>query len=515
MPKKSSSERLLFDLIHSLTKAEKRSFKLYAKRSGDTRSAKFVKLFDIMERLPEYDEQTIINKMGDVTKTQFANQKVHLYAQLLASLRQSYLNHDIDIQLREQLDYIRLLYKKGLYDQSLRLLNRAKGVTGQYRKDLFQLSLLDYEKQIRSQQVFDLEEEQVNELDQETRESMQRFANVQRFFSTAIKLKARFVERGMAKNNVEMEEIEALFPEDLRVIPEEGLAFNERFYLYRAWFWYSYLTYDFDRCTIYAKKWVDLFEESALDDKCRAAFLKGLNRLLQSAFRANDRVHFDQYYERLMNFDQVQDTALASNTALLLTKYRAIQLLNYAFLHGVFDDSLEAVEMALEQVAHSKDFLDRHTLLIIHYKAAIYFFARNELDRALQHADEVVKDPDNLRSDLKGFARIVRLIIYYERAEDDLMERKIRTTYSYLKQQHNLGKYQVTILDFINKLGTIYPQDIKKGFGALKEQLVALQGDKFQSRPLLYFDIISYLDAKIEGRTFAEIVKRKVAERNS
>ena len=188
MSKKSSSERLLFDLIHSLTKSEKRSFKLFAKRSGERQSAKFVLLFDIMERLEEYDEEVIRKKMGGVTKTQFANQKVHLYAQLLASLRQSYLNHDIDIQLREQLDYIRLLYKKGLYDQSLRLLTRAKNTTGQYRKDLFQLSLLDYEKQIRSQQVFDLQEAQVSELDRETMESMQRFSNVQQFFSIAIKL---------------------------------------------------------------------------------------------------------------------------------------------------------------------------------------------------------------------------------------------------------------------------------------------------------------------------------------
>ena len=165
MPKKPSSEHLLFELIHSLTKSEKRSFKIFAKRSGHRQSAKFVRLFDLMEQAAEYDEEAIRNKMGEV---QFANQKVHLYAQLLTSLRQSYLNHDIDIQLREQLDYIRLLYKKGLYDQSLRLLTKAKNVTGQYRKELFQLSLLDYEKQIRSQQVFDLQDAQVSLLDQET-----------------------------------------------------------------------------------------------------------------------------------------------------------------------------------------------------------------------------------------------------------------------------------------------------------------------------------------------------------
>ena len=154
--------------------------------------------------------------------------------------------------------------------------------------------------------------------------------------------------------------------------------------------------------------------------------------------------------------------------------------------------------------------MDDHTLLIIYYKVAIYYFATGDLDMALSMADRVIKSPDSLRVDLKGFARILRLIIYYERADEDRMERKTRTTYSYLKQQQNLGAMQVAILDFINKLGTIYPHDIKKGFKALKKELEALKNDPIEARSLLYFDIISYLDAKIQGKSFGQIVKEKV-----
>lgn len=509
MPKKNSGERLLFDLIHSLTKAEKRSFKLYARRSGDTTSAKFVMLFDIMERMTHYDEVLIIKKLDNVSKAQFSNQKAHLYAQLLASLRQSYLNHDIDIQLREQLDYIRLLYKKGLYDQSLRLLNRAKNVTGQYRKDLFQLSLLDYEKQIRSQQVFDLEERQVNEMDQQTEESLERFGNVQHFFSVAIKLKARFVGKGVVKNEVERLELENTYGKELAQYDEESMFFNERFYLYRAYYWYSYLTYDFANCTRYAEKWVSLFELEKMDTKRRSAFLKGLNRLLQSAFRADDVVYFDKYYDRMLSFDQEESPTLASNTALLLTKYKAIQLFNSIFLHADFHERSEMVEKTLEAVEVHRDFMDRHTQLIIYYKAAIYFFAIDDYERALEMVNRVINDKGNLRSDLKSFARIVRLIIFYEQADEERLERKVRTAYAYLKVHENLGEFQVAILDFIKALGTYYPQEIKKGFSGLKSHLELLKEDRFQSKPLLYFDVISYLDAKIEGKSFVEVVKRK------
>ena len=114
-----------------------------------------------------------------------------------------------------------------------------------------------------------------------------------------------------------------------------------------------------------------------MDDKRKTAFLKGLNRLLQSAFRSNDVSYFDKYYDRLSTFDQQAGPALASNTVLLLTKYRAIQLFNSIFLHANFQEQLSVVEETLQKVGLHKDFMDRHTLLIITYKAAIFFFALN------------------------------------------------------------------------------------------------------------------------------------------
>ena len=267
---KTPNDQLLFELIKSLTKSEKRSFKLFAKRAGRESETKYLKIFDVMDKLDSYNEELIMKKLPGVSKTQFANQKSHLYGQVLASLRLSHLKVDIDIELREQLDYIRVLFKKGLYFQSLRLLSRAKKVTGYYRKDLFQLALLDYEKQIRSQQVFDLQEDYAQQIDEETDQAMDRFNRVQKFFSLASRMKARFVEKGMVKSEQEMNNLKALFYRHLPDYDEASMAFNERFYLYRAFFWFAYLTYDFDNCVRYAERWVLLFQETGLDKKRKA-----------------------------------------------------------------------------------------------------------------------------------------------------------------------------------------------------------------------------------------------------
>ncbi len=52
--------------------------------------------------------------------------KAHLYKQILSSLRLIRSENNIDIQLHEQLDYAGILYNKGLYLQSLKVLDRIK-----------------------------------------------------------------------------------------------------------------------------------------------------------------------------------------------------------------------------------------------------------------------------------------------------------------------------------------------------------------------------------------------------
>lgn len=510
---KTPNEQLLFELIGSLTKSEKRSFKLFAKRSGATSEAKFIRLFDAMERLDSYNEPVIRKRLPSVSDTQFANLKSHLYGQILASLRLSNIKHDIDIALREQLDYVRVLYKKGLYHQSLRVLNKAKNTTGNYRKDLFQLALLDYEKQIRSQQVFDLEEDHVDQLDQQTDQSLIRFSNVQKFFTLAIKMKARFVERGMVKNESEMNNLRALFYTSLPSYKEEELAFNEKFYLYRASYWFSYLTYDFQSCVKYAEKWIKIFKETELHKKRRAGFLKGLNRLLQSAFRVDDLAKFEEYFQDLLEFEKVEGPTLASNTKALLIKYKALQTLNRIFLNADFEENQSTIKEILERVESNKSYIDMHNLMVIYYKAGVFYFALGAHEESKFYLNKLISDKDHLRSDLKGFARVISILIDYDSGKEEQMENKVQSALQYIKKEDDLGEFQMSFLSFIGKLGHIYPQDLKATFLALKTHLVQVKKDPYAAKPLLYFDLISWLDAKIEGEKFSNVVKNKIANR--
>ena len=109
MPNRSTD--ILFQLIKSLEKAEKRHFKLYIKRSSGNEDLKIVRLFDAIDKLNDYDDKLLLKKLDGVTKPQLANLKTHLYKQLLASLRLLKSTDSIDLQLTEQFDYAQIKKK--------------------------------------------------------------------------------------------------------------------------------------------------------------------------------------------------------------------------------------------------------------------------------------------------------------------------------------------------------------------------------------------------------------------
>ena len=143
----------LFGLIKSLNKSEKRNFKLFANRLSSHEELKFIQLFVILDKMKVYDEALIFNKIKRLNKLQLTNLKRHLYSQILKSLRMIHSQKHPEIEIREQLDYAQILYDRGLFIQSLRLLERIKPLTTVTNQHILYLEILEFEKLIEARHI--------------------------------------------------------------------------------------------------------------------------------------------------------------------------------------------------------------------------------------------------------------------------------------------------------------------------------------------------------------------------
>ena len=140
----------LFDLVKAMSKPEKRQFKLYTSRLKSSQEAKYLELFEALDTARNYQEKNILKKTS-ITKAQLPNVKSNLYSRLLESLSLSPQLKTTPIKIREQLNYATILYNKGLYQQSLKILDKAKRMAFELDEKMVGYEIVEFEKTIETQ----------------------------------------------------------------------------------------------------------------------------------------------------------------------------------------------------------------------------------------------------------------------------------------------------------------------------------------------------------------------------
>jgi|GEM_PF-4412710 len=111
-------------LITSLSKSEKRHFKLYANRITNSKDSLYIQLFNHIEYAPNHKDAQVKNKLKFKNTSQYVNTKRHLYRQILKSLRLLYSKKHAQIAVNEEIDYATILAHKNLYHDSYEYLER-------------------------------------------------------------------------------------------------------------------------------------------------------------------------------------------------------------------------------------------------------------------------------------------------------------------------------------------------------------------------------------------------------
>ena len=251
----------LYQLIKSLSKAEKRGFKIYATRTSSS-DAKFIQLFDAIDKAKEYDEDLIFSKITDLKKIQLSNLKAHLYKQILVSLRLNYVNHNIDIQLREQIDYARILYDKGLYKQSLKVLDKAKSLSSNNHRTTLTIEILGFEKLIESQYITRSLRNRADQLIEETENTVKSVDRYHSLSNLSLRLYGIYIKAGHVRSERDYDITKKFFDQSLKRIDLSNLNFFDELYLNVSYAWYSLIVQDFLMQYRYANKWVELFHKN-------------------------------------------------------------------------------------------------------------------------------------------------------------------------------------------------------------------------------------------------------------
>ena len=140
----------LYELIKSLSKAEKRNFKLLYSSVAHSDSKNFIRLFNLLEKMPFYDEAIIKKQFhGEPMVIQLTATKHYLYTLIIRSLL--YLKqNNADTYYESNLKCIPILFNKKLYNHITKLILPIKRKLYETESYQFLLEALHWEEKTNS-----------------------------------------------------------------------------------------------------------------------------------------------------------------------------------------------------------------------------------------------------------------------------------------------------------------------------------------------------------------------------
>jgi len=510
MPKPQTDH--LIQLINSLSSTEKRFFRVFVKRNNPSGELLFLLLFNFLDKKKVYDEPLVLKKIPGIKKQQLSNVKAHLYKQLLISLRLQHRNHNQDIELREGLDYARVLYNKGLYRQALEILDKTKNRAIQINEYPIALEVIQFEKLIESQYITRSIETRANELTDESIALSEKIHRSHLFSNLAIKLYGLYLKVGYVRSEKESLFVQNFFQSNLPKVKVEDLDFYEKLYLFQSYSWYHYMTQDLLAYFKYTFRWKELFAETPMmKELAPPLYLKAIHNHLTSLFLLWQHSKFVTVLSELELFEKTYKSNIAATNEMgLLNLYLYIHRINKHYMEGTFTEGLNLVPPLVKLIDQKAYNWDSHREMVFYYKIACLYFGSGDNQNAIHYLNLIINESYfTIREDIQCFSRILCLVAHFELKNDLLLEYQVKSVYRFLRKRDDLHGVQKEILKFIRKIPDMGHDNLRSEFIGLKVNLEKLKSDPMEKRAFLYFDIVSWLESKIEGKTVQEVLREK------
>lgn len=510
MPNSKSED--LFLLIKALSSSDKRAFRLFVGTTSDENRKFFIQLFDLMDQQKELNDHVIIKKMGNITASKYTNLKRHLYSKLLVSLRQLEREKRANIKIREQIDYIYILYGKGLYMQALKILEKAKKEAIKHHTDFSYITLVEIEKMIHSNHITRSENSTDMDLVKQASDTINTLFNRISLSNLRIILHKFYIEKGHAKNENETQEIKRLFEDQMLRTITDDIGMMEQVYLNQSYVWYYYILNDFDNCFKYALHWVKLFEQSKeLQERDINLYLRGYHYLLTSAFNLKRTAEYEQALNELEIIRNENYSKFTQNSKIVSFLYVHTGRMNLHFLKGSFKEGVIVIQKTLKRINQYSKQLDQHKIMVLYYKISWMYIGNNEARLALKYLKYIIDmNSVTLREDIQSYARLLHLVVIYDLKEYDELIDLNRSYSKYFKTASEINLFQDTVISMFKKLTKTPVLEHKSVLGDTLNQLDILQTNQYEKKAFIYLDIKTWLKAKLLKTSIAEIIKKNL-----
>lgn len=430
---KSSNE--LFLLIKSMNRNEKGYFKKFGTINSKKGDGNYLRLFDCIDGMKEYDERIIKSKFaGEKFLNQLNVTKLYLQKMIIKSLRNYHSDNDPEIQRLNSMAELTLLFKKQLYDSALRMSEKLIGVAQENETFLHQLFLMQvqYQIMIRKGMYQDILKSNKAKLSEE-KQLLDAYLNLCEYRNLqGVALSITQIE-GHSPNQ-SAKEIEKLLMNPLLQNDKAPKSFKAGVH----------------RHEILNKVYLKTGQQKKAYETAlhmRSLFLQNPEKIRQLPYNffvalnglTNHCLAMGKYQEALTYVKEAQE--VGENTRYILSDSQRFEIntqTNEKLL--IIHTKLQQFEKGLEDEARLAEIIKGKPVRVEFEVSTLYFtavcyFGIDKMEPALKRINQLIHGRyENIRKDIILCAHWLNIMIHYELGNFSLMKRLITVTRNFMQK---------------------------------------------------------------------------------
>lgn len=506
----------LFQLIKSMSKSEKRYFKLHASKHKIGKENIYVKLFIAIEKMENYDEEIIKRKFkGDKFVASLFSTKNYLFNIILKCLTEYYASSSIRHEINRIIDEFLILIEKGMYKQAEKKLNKAKTVT--LKNEMFELVLdiLNMEHLLLSRVNFTGRSNTLYV--KNAKEKFQISGKLNNFneiinihyLLSAIWQKDKmpdFKDREWIKEKVTKN---PLFKNE-----NNALSNKAKLFFYRVLFIASEIKLDTTKSYNILKKIVkhtDLHTE--ILNNFTGQYINSLSNLVSLEISLNMYAEAEKNIQKLKNLTgRLSQEKLTINTKASIFHY-SYYLMLVLFIETVqIEKGLAIINESESMLKQYEGYILKFTIMQFYFFYANLYFLNDEYDNTLKWLNKILNENESeVSPDIMSYSRILRLIIYYEKNDLGLIEYLIRSTKSFLSKTQRTFRFEKLVLGFFTKVLRVSPgKETEDLYLSFKKDLLMLISDPWENLAIENLDLLAWIESKLQNKPIRDILKEKI-----
>lgn len=500
----------LYDLIKSLSKSEKRYFKLYASRHTIGDSNNYVLLFDYLDHLTHYDENKLrLHFYGEAFLNKFSITKKRLYNHVLDALNAYHSTKSVEAKMYNMLSSVDVLHEKSLYEQSRRVLDSVVKLAKKTEaREVLLICARKERRYLETTGYLSMNLEKLNEKKNDQQAHLGYISELNDLWTLKSQIFHRLRTKGVARSEEDL----ALYNEIYADLLEMRFKHPSNYKNYLLA--HSCSAYHFAVGNKVAS--LEQINRAIYFLKCLEGKDIEVNRLISlltnAVYLSDELGEYENSIEILSELKQfIENIQLTKDLEVKLFSSVASLELGLHLRKGNIDAASDLIQHITLKIDKYSNKLLPERKAYLHFKIAVTHVAKGDFQEALKYVNEIINDAQmDKTEDIYGVTQILDLLIHIELQNDELVAYSLKSVQRFFKTRNRYYGFEKVMLKYLGKITRTSDHfDRIELWGELYVKLQEVTDDGFQNVTLEYFDFSAWAISKSTEKPFNRVIEEK------